>query len=142
MSLRGSLLLAVLVALAACSDDDGDGGQGPDETPDGDVLVRNDLFDPAELQVAPGTTVVWAWVSEGRTHNVTFDDGEDSGDRSSGTYQRAFPTAGAYPYHCTIHGTATSGMRGVVTVAEGAAPGNEDDPGDGGGDPDGGPGGY
>lgn len=142
MSFRGSLLLAAMIALAACSDDDGDGGQGPDETPDGDVLVRNDLFEPAELEVAPGRTVVWAWASGGRAHNVTFDDGEASGDRSSGTYQRAFATAGTFPYHCTIHGTATSGMRGVVTVAEGAAPGNEGDPPDGGGYPEGGPGGY
>ena len=120
MSLRGTLLLAALIAVAACSDDNGDGGQGPDETPDGDVLVRNDLFEPAELAAAPGTTVVWAWASSGRTHNVTFDDGEASGDRSSGTYQRTFAGAGTFPYHCTIHGTATSGMRGVVTVSEGA----------------------
>ena len=142
MTFRGSMLLAALAALAACSGDNGDGGQGPDETPDGDILVRNDLFDPGALEVAPGATVVWAWDSDGRTHNVTFDDGDGSGDRSSGTFQRTFATVGAYPYHCTIHGTATSGMRGLVTVLEGASPGEEDGPGDGGGYPDGGPGGY
>lgn len=141
MSFRGTMMLAALLAAAACSDDNGDGGQAP-ETPAGDVLVRNDFFDPAELEVAPGATVVWAWASSGRAHNVTFDDGPASGDRSSGTYERTFAAEGTYPYHCTIHGTATSGMRGVVTVAEGAAPGNEDEPGGGGDDPDDGPIGY
>jgi plastocyanin len=131
MSARSLLFLVALLATAACSDDDGDGGQGP-ETPEGDVLVRNDLFDPGELEVAPGATVVWAWSSGGRTHNVTFEDGEESNDRSSGTYERTFTEPGTYPYHCTIHGSPTSGMRGVVTVAEGAA-GNDGDPGDGGG---------
>lgn len=151
MSLRSSILLAALVALAACSGDSGDGVQAPDETPDGDVLVRNDLFQPSSLEVPPGTTVVWAWASAGREHNVTFDDGETSGNQSSGTYTRAFATAGTFPYYCTIHGSATSGMRGTVTVAEGAAPGEDDDPpggdggdggGGGGGYPDGGPVGY
>jgi plastocyanin len=132
MSVRSSLFLAALLATAACSDDDGDGGQGPDENPQGDVQVRNDLFDPAELEVAPGATVVWAWSSGGRIHNVTFEDGEESEDQSSGTYERTFTEPGAYPYHCTIHGSPTSGMRGVVAVAEGAG-GNEGGPGDGGG---------
>jgi plastocyanin len=137
MSLRSSILLAALVAAAACGDDNGDGGQGPDETPEGDVLVRNDFFDPAQLEVAPGTTVVWAWASGGVTHNVTFDDGEASGDRPSGIYERTFAAEGTFPYHCTIHGTPTSGMRGVVTVTENPAPG---DGGDNGGDGDGDPG--
>ena len=86
------------------------------------------------------TTVVWAWSSGGVSHNVTFDDGEQSGNRSSGTYQRTFADAGSFPYHCTIHGTATSGMRGSVTVT--APAGGEDDDGNtGGNDGGGGPGG-
>jgi plastocyanin len=136
MSVSRSILLAALVAVAACSDDNGDGGSGPD--PEGDILVENNEFDPATLQVAPGATVVWAWSSGGTTHNVTFDDGEESGNRSSGTYERTFPTAGTFPYHCTIHGTATSGMRGSVTVAASQAP----DGGGNGGGGNGGGGGY
>lgn len=138
MPFRGSILLAVLVGAAACSGDDGDGGQGPGDTPEGDVLVRNNFFDPSGLEVAPGATVVWTWSPGGVTHNVTFDDGEASDDQSSGSYQRAFAAAGSYPYHCTFHGSATSGMRGVVTVTE-TPTGND---GNGGGYPDGGPGGY
>lgn len=123
MSLRNSILLAALLAVAACGDDD-DGGQGP-ETPEGDVAVRNNFFQPDELNVQPGTTVVWAWQGGGGVaHNVTFDDGEASGNQDAGTYERTFTAAGAYPYHCTIHGTPTTGMRGVVTVAEAGTGGN------------------
>ncbi len=141
MALRRWILLAALLAAPACSDDDGDGGQGPGgEPPDGDVEVRNNFFDPDELEVQPGATVVWAWQG-GVTHNVTFDDGQASEDQSSGTYERTFAAPGSFPYHCTIHGTATTGMRGVVTVAE-AATGNEGGGGAGSGDPGDMPGGY
>ena len=152
MSPRSSILLVALVTVVACSgDNNGDGGQGPGDTPEGDILVRNNSFTPSGFEAAPGATVVWAWQAGSAIHNVTFDDGETSGNQSSGTYTRAFATDGTFPYHCTIHGSATSGMRGTVTVAEGAAPGEDDDPpggdggdggGGGGGYPDGGPVGY
>ncbi len=134
MSVRRSILLVALVAAAACSSDNGDSGP----TPEGDVTVENNDFDPATLQVAAGSSVVWAWASGASTHNVTFDDGEASGNRSSGTYSRTFATAGTYPYHCTLHGTATSGMRGSVTVTAGGTGGDSggnDGAGDGGGGP-------
>jgi plastocyanin len=137
MSVRSSILLAALVAAAACSDDNGDGGLNP---PEGDVTVEDNDFDPSSLTVAPGASVVWAWASGASTHNVTFDDGEASGNRSSGTYQRTFATAGTYPYHCTLHGSATSGMRGVVTVAASQNPGGGGGGGGGGGDGGGYPG--
>jgi plastocyanin len=135
MSVPRSILLAALVAAAACSDNNGDGGSNP---PEGDVIVENNDFDPSSLQVAPGATVVWAWSSGGTAHNVTFDDGEASGNRSEGTYSRTFATAGTYPYHCTLHGSATSGMRGSITVAAASAP----DGGGNGGGGNGGGGGY
>jgi plastocyanin len=139
MSVRQALLLATLVAATACSDDDGDGGQEPAE---GDILVRNNFFDPGTFEVAPGATVVWGWSSGGVSHNVTFTDGESSGNQTSGTYQRTFAEAGSYPYHCTIHGTPTSGMRGSVTVtapAGGEGNGSGDDGGSGGDNPGGSP---
>lgn len=121
-----------MIGAAACSGGDNGGSTGPDETPEGDVQVRNDFFDPAELTVTPGTTVVWAWNSGGAEHDVTFDDGAKSARQGSGTYERAFPSEGTFPYHCTVHGT---GMSGVVNVA--AASG----PDEGGDEPDGPPGG-
>jgi plastocyanin len=136
MSPRSSVLLVALVAVAACSgDNNGDGGQGPGDTPEGDILVRNNSFSPSALDVAPGASVVWAWQAGSSIHNVTFDDGVTSGNQSSGTYERAFAAAGSFPYHCTIHGTATSGMRGVVTVAASGGETGGGGNGGGGGNP-------
>ena len=141
MSVRGSILLAALVDATACSGDNcGDGGSGP--PPEGDVLVENNDFDPPSLEVAQGSSVVWAWSSGGVTHNVTFDDGEQSGNRADGTYTRTFAAAGIYPYHCTIHGSATSGMRGSVTVTAPAPSDGGSGGGGGGGGGNGGGGGY
>jgi plastocyanin len=127
------LLAAGAIAAMACSDS-GNGGQEPtDETPDGDILVRNDFFDPSELEVAPGTTVVWAWASNGQVHNIRFDDGETSGDKGSGTYERTFAAAGEFPYHCTIHPQTMVGTISVVTTPSpggggGGGGGGDDDP--------------
>jgi plastocyanin len=127
MSFQRMILLAAL-ALAACSDDGDEGGQGPDdETPEGDVLVQNNRFEPAGLQVEPGTTVVWAWASGGVQHNVTFADNVASATQGSGTFERTFETAGDFPYLCTIHGPS---MSGTITVGSSSSP---DDDGDGGG---------
>jgi len=120
MSVRGSIVLAALLAATACSGDGGDGVQGPGDGPEADVLVENNRFQPAALQVAPGSTVVWAWASNGVQHNVTFEDDVTSGNRGSGTFQRTFADAGVYDYLCTLHGT---GMSGTITVA---APATDD----------------
>jgi plastocyanin len=133
MRIRALISAIGAIAAAACSGGESGGPTGPDQVPEGDVQVRNNFFDPAELTVAPGTTVVWAWNSGGVTHDIVFDDGADSGEQSSGTYERTFPTAGQFPYHCSIHGQS---MSGVVNVDAAAAP-----DGGGGGDKPDGPGG-
>jgi plastocyanin len=90
--------------------------------PSNGVSVTNNAFSPAAKTVAVGTAVTWAWNSctgdiyNGQTcvsHNVVFDDGVTSGLMDQGTYSRTFAAAGAYPYHCAIHGAA---MSGSVTV--------------------------
>jgi plastocyanin len=114
------ILAAGAFAAVACSDS-GNGGQGPgDGAPEGDILVRNNFFDPSAFEAAPGATVVWTWASLGTVHNVTFDDGEESGNKGSGTYQRSFAAVGDFPYHCTIHGQS---MSGVIHVVNAPAPG-------------------
>lgn len=40
----------------------------------------------------------------------------NSATQASGTYTRDFSTTGSYDYYCSVHGTATSGMRGTVAV--------------------------
>jgi plastocyanin len=93
----------------------------PPPPPSGDaVTVGNNQFAPADLTVSAGRTVTWTWDSctggdgygNGQScvsHNVTFDQGASSSTKSSGTFFRAFPAAGTYPYHCTIHGASMSG---------------------------------
>jgi plastocyanin len=116
MRVRSLIVSAGAIAVVACSDS-GNGGQAPDdEAPEGDILVRNNFFEPSELEVAPGATVTWTWASDGVVHNILFDDGETSGNQSSGTYDRTFAAAGDFPYHCTIHPETMSGVIGVVAA--------------------------
>jgi hypothetical protein len=84
-------------------------------------------YDPAELTVPAGTTVVW--LNKGKEeHTVTADDKSfDSGMKGrGGTFQRAFPRPGRYTYHCAPH----PWMKGAVQVvaaarAAASAPGTE-----------------
>jgi plastocyanin len=117
-------LLAAVVVVAAC------GGGGTDATsPYGggntggntggnnngstssSITVGDNYFDPNSTTVKVGTTVTWTF-GTGTTHNVTFDDGTQSGDKSAGTYTRTFNSAGTFNYRCTIHG----GMNGTIIV--------------------------
>jgi plastocyanin len=68
-------------------------------------------------------TVTWTWstcsggdpyTGTGQTcvaHDVTWDVAGTpaSARQDRGTYQRPFPSAGTFAYHCSIHGTAMSG---------------------------------
>ena len=124
----------VAAALLGCS---GDSGPGEPEDP-GDagpsVAVNNNSFAPGSLEVPVNSTVTWAWNSAGVEHNVTFQTGASSGNRSSGSFPRTFQTAGSFPYVCTIH--VAEGMSGVVNVAASGTGGTG-----GGGDTGGGGGG-
>ena len=105
----------------------GGNGGGTGGSTSADITVQNNQFTPSATTVAPGTTVNWTWNScagDGyggqlcTDHSVVFDDGAraGSGVQSSGTFASKFASAGTYSYHCSIHGTATSGMRGTITV--------------------------
>jgi plastocyanin len=116
-----------LSCLAACGGGGGYGsptGSNPPPPPSGpnNVTVANNSFSPADLSVAPGTTVTWTWntcsggdgygggVQTCVSHNIVFDaDATTSGIQSQGSYQRQFSAAGTYAYHCSIHGAAMSG---------------------------------
>jgi plastocyanin len=124
----------VCIALAAISASACGGGGGGGETtgppagntppPAGAISVTNNAFTPSTKTVTAGTMVQWAWntctgggIYGGPetcvAHGVNFDDGTNSPTQEQGTYFRNFPTAGSYPYHCAVHGTA---MPGMVTV--------------------------
>ncbi len=87
------------------------GGQNPSSA--SVTATANNAFSPATVTIAPGGTVTWTFAA---LHNVTFTSSEPPGgdisDRDSGSASRTFPTAGAFPYTCTLH----AGMNGTVNV--------------------------
>lgn len=120
------VLLGALLVLGAC-----DGGADPDDpsepttqtSPDGGtaevdgaqvrVDIVDDGFEPTEVEVTAGDTVVWEHTGQ-RTHTVAFEDGESSAGLESGdAYERTFTTEGEFPYVCAIHPS----MRGLVVVS-------------------------
>lgn len=82
------------------------------------IKMVGTTFDPKEITVPVGTTVVWENTS-GLTHTITADDGSfDSGPLGPGdTFEVTFTQAGEVPYHCEFHGGAGGvGMSGTITV--------------------------
>jgi plastocyanin len=108
------LLLPLLAAavLAACSA----GGADPAEAAPvrtGEVVVKDNRFDPVAVEVPAGATVTWSFQDGPVPHDVA-GDGWASGDpRSKGTFRHAFDRPGTYDYGCTLH----RGMDGRVVVS-------------------------
>ena len=97
------------------------------------VTIRDNRFEPQEVRIDPGDTVVWT--NQGaRIHDVTSDERGQfrSGNMEPGdTYQKTFDEEGYYFYYCSFHGARGQvGMWGVVIV------GNPPPPETGGGEQD------
>ncbi|GAC1649612.1 MAG: hypothetical protein NVS4B3_06950 [Gemmatimonadaceae bacterium] len=106
-----------LSVLASCGGGGYDSATAPLPTPpppstSKTVNVADNFYSPSANVVPVGTTVTWTWIGAVQ-HDVVFDDGQKSVLQQTGTYSRQFPAAGAYSYHCTVHGLA---MSGKVTV--------------------------
>ncbi|MDQ3996731.1 MAG: plastocyanin/azurin family copper-binding protein [Gemmatimonadota bacterium] len=88
----------------------GGGGTNPSTA---SVAATGTTFNPSTVTIAPGGTVTWTFAE---THNVTFGAAQPTGgnipDTPSGSVSRTFPTAGNFPYTCTLH----AGMNGTVNV--------------------------
>jgi len=134
---RASTTIALLVSASvfACGgggSSSSDGVTGPGSAPSPPppanssttaLTVSNNKYTPAHDSVAVGSTLTWTWNSctgdgYGGTmctaHSVQFDDGGASSNiQDSGTFSRAFASAGTYTYHCAVHGAA---MAGTVIV--------------------------
>ena len=69
-----------------------------------EVNVQYSAYGPSQLDVLPGTSVLWSNVST-RTHTVTAYDGTfDSGHlQPDARFRVTFTRPGAYQYHCSIH---------------------------------------
>ncbi len=84
------------------------------------VIVRDYGFEPAELTVPVGTTVVWENREKRQYHSVYFESlGEKPGDYffPGENRQRTFNTVGSYPYICEPHHESHQ-MKGVIHVVE------------------------
>jgi plastocyanin len=99
--------LALLAMAALCL-----GGAAPQESA---VSIDNFSFTPAEITVAPGTTVVWT-NRDDIPHTVTSADTprlfkSDPMD-TDGHFAYRFDHAGRFAYFCSLH----AHMQGVVIV--------------------------
>ena len=77
------------------------------------VSIHNFAFQPARLVVSPGTRIVWTNQDSDphtvdSTHGVWTSDALDTGSQ----FARVFPTAGTFPYYCSIHPF----MHGTIVV--------------------------
>ncbi len=69
--------------------------------------------------IQPGQAVTWVWA--GGSHSTTSGNCctasgmWDSGVQSGGSFTYTFPTAGTYPYFCTVHGAMMTGTVKVVS---------------------------
>ena len=87
------------------------------------IQLRNDggnnRFEPANTTIPLGTTVTWNWV--GGFHDVTPNGnpvftGSGAAVSPPHTYSHTFDSPGTYLYFCSVHGTASTGMRGTIEV--------------------------
>jgi plastocyanin len=134
------LALALLLSLAGCTANDTDKSAGsagvvvPAATVDHATATHVDMkdieFQPAHLEVAAGTIVLWT-NQDDFGHTVTPDDTDAWGTPGSGSdpsnylnkdgiWAFRFDRPGTYVYHCIPHATKTGtgyiGMIGTVVV--------------------------
>jgi plastocyanin len=82
-------------------------------------LAGGGQFSPANVVIAAGTTVRWTWTDS--PHTVTSTGTPSFPDHAAQAnaptvYEHTFTTSGNYSYFCSVHGTASTGMRGTVVV--------------------------
>ena len=137
--LRGSLGIAATAAVAtpaAAQEDPYDGWFDDVPNYDGTVDYSGEdtveisvgegdqglYFEPAAVQIDPGTTVVWEWTGEGGEHNVVDEDGVFESERTAEagyTFEHTFEAdddGEIFRYICTPH--EALGMLGAVAVGD------------------------
>lgn len=107
---RYALVIAPILtvgAITACS------GRESAEPRAHAVSIANFAFDPSEVVVAPGDTVVWT-NADFVPHTATASDSRwDSGSlAANATWRFVAEDRGRYEYYCLLHPT----MRGSIVV--------------------------
>ena len=125
-SLKAGLALAASLALAGCSSSNnnggpsggGGGGGGGGQSSTVSIPLtdyggsQQPTFSPNVISIAAGNSVTWQ-NSDTVGHTTTSDTGLWNASLGPGqSFTRAFPTAGTFPYTCTVH----AGMSGRVVV--------------------------
>lgn len=87
-------------------------------------LTSSLVFSPAEVTIAPGTTV--RWINDASIFHTITPNGHSEWDRatmstSGATFSHTFDAVGEYPYFCEPH--RSQGMTGTVIVQDGAPAG-------------------
>ena len=94
---------------------------------DQSVGTSGSSFTPSKVAVKPGEKVTITNTGRG-FHDVNWVDGAPGygpANSTEWTHSRTFSTAGEYVFYCSVHGSASSGMRGTVYVNEaGTVPGS------------------
>jgi plastocyanin len=108
--------------VASASQASAAGGQTAPSTPqaaapaEGAVSIVDFSFEPANLDVAAGATVVWT--NDGQAPHTVTGDFADSGILEPGqTFSHTFAESGEFGYVCSIHPQ----MTGTIRVSAGAA---------------------
>jgi plastocyanin/uncharacterized membrane protein YozB (DUF420 family) len=80
------------------------------------IKLTNFAFEPPELTITAGTTVIW--IDDLGKHTVEADDGSFKSETltAGGRFEHKFTQPGRFPYHCDFHGAAGQGMAGVIIV--------------------------
>ena len=122
------VIAAALMVSAACSGSSTGYGSSPPPAPppppppaggrSTTITVANNSFSPTPDTINAGA-INFDWAAGAATHNVFWDTGPTSPanipNSSSGTVARTL-AQGTYTYHCSLHGSAGSGMSGVIVV--------------------------
>jgi plastocyanin len=112
--LVGMTLLLVLLSAGCTQQAQNQGTNQTDIGAGTTVSMKNFAFDPAELKIKAGDTVVWT-NKDTVSHNLVSDSGAEIISptiSTGGTYSHTFNTPGEYAYHCEIH----TGMNGKIIV--------------------------
>lgn len=83
------------------------------------ITMAGVCFSPAIAWAAPGSTITWV-NDDGNEHNVAGPGLTINSDQMmpGKSYAMSFPSAGVYPYACSVH----YGMAGVIVVGAPTAP--------------------
>ena len=90
------------------------------------VQVVNTEFLPSTFNLKAGGVVTYTWAAGSGPHNVTpvapnlipasADPPSPGTHTGPYSFDVTFPTAGTFKFFCSVHGSADTGMHGVITV--------------------------